>query len=112
MTASQDDPPAVPEWAPEHEVTAEIAGALIGRRFRELRGASVEPLATGWDNTVFLVAGEWAFRFPRRRIAVARVERELAVLPPSRRASRSRCPSPASRASRGRTSRGRSGAPG
>ncbi len=81
VTASQDDPPTVPEWAPEHEVTAEIAGALIGRRFRELRGASVEPLATGWDNTVFLVAGEWAFRFPRRRIAVARVERELAVLP-------------------------------
>jgi aminoglycoside phosphotransferase (APT) family kinase protein len=81
VTTPQDGPPPPPEWAPEHEVTAELAGTLIGRRFRGLRGAPVERLATGWDNTVFLVGGEWVFRFPRRRIAVAGVERELAVLP-------------------------------
>jgi aminoglycoside phosphotransferase (APT) family kinase protein len=73
--------PAAPEWAPEHEVTAELAATLIGRSFPELRDAPVERLATGWDNTVFLVAGQWVFRFPRRRIAVAGVEREMAVLP-------------------------------
>jgi aminoglycoside phosphotransferase (APT) family kinase protein len=46
-----------------------------------LRGAGVEPLDTGWDNTVFLVGGEWVFRFPRRRIALPGLEREVAVLP-------------------------------
>ncbi|WP_240809957.1 phosphotransferase [Actinomadura sp. WMMA1423] len=70
-----------PEWAPEREVTAELASALIGRRFPELRGAPVERLAAGWDNTVLLVGGEWAFRFPRRRMAIPGVEREIAVLP-------------------------------
>ncbi|WP_235036702.1 phosphotransferase [Actinomadura sp. K4S16] len=70
-----------PEWAPEREVTAGLAGALIGRRFPELRGAPVEGLAAGWDNTVFLVGGDWVFRFPRRQMAIAGVEREIAVLP-------------------------------
>ncbi|MEU9870822.1 phosphotransferase [Actinomadura sp. NPDC048021] len=70
-----------PEWAPEHEVTPELASTLIGRRFPELRGAPVERLATGWDNTVLLVGGDWVFRFPRRRMALAGVERETAVLP-------------------------------
>lgn len=81
MTTSADGPPPAPEWAPEREVGEETAAALIGERFAELRGAPVERLATGWDNTVFLVGGEWVFRFPRRRIAVAGVEREIAVLP-------------------------------
>ncbi|MEU8307864.1 phosphotransferase [Actinomadura sp. NPDC048955] len=70
-----------PEWAPEHEATPELASALIGRRFPELRGAPVERLATGWDNTVFLVGGDWVFRFPRRQMAIGGVEREIAVLP-------------------------------
>ncbi|WP_254716281.1 phosphotransferase [Actinomadura sp. WMMB 499] len=68
------------EWAAEHEITAETAAALVGERFPELRGAPVEPLATGWDNTVFRVGGDWAFRFPRRKIAVPGVEREIATL--------------------------------
>lgn len=62
-------------------MTPELASTLIGRRFPELRGAPVERLATGWDNTVLLVGGEWVFRFPRRRVAIAGVEREIAVLP-------------------------------
>ncbi|WP_121436155.1 phosphotransferase [Actinomadura pelletieri] len=81
MTARPDGPPPAPEWAPEREVTPELAAALVGRSFPGLRGASVERLATGWDNTVLLVGGRWAFRFPRRRIAVAGVEREIATLP-------------------------------
>lgn len=62
-------------------MTPELARTLIGRRFPELRGATVERLATGWDNTVLLVGGDWVFRFPRRRMALAGVERETAVLP-------------------------------
>ncbi|MBE1535944.1 phosphotransferase [Actinomadura algeriensis] len=68
------------EWAAEHEITADAAAELVGERFPELRGAPVEPLATGWDNTVFRVGGEWAFRFPRRKIAIPGVEREIATL--------------------------------
>lgn len=59
----------------------ELAGRLIARRFPELRGAPVERLASGWDNTVFLVGGDWVFRFPRRQMAIPGVEREIAVLP-------------------------------
>ncbi|NDU73677.1 phosphotransferase [Actinomadura sp. DSM 109109] len=70
-----------PEWAPEREVTAGLASTLIGREFPELRGAPVERLATGWDNTVFRVGDHWVFRFPRRGMAVPGVEREIAVLP-------------------------------
>ncbi|WP_131763962.1 phosphotransferase [Actinomadura fibrosa] len=81
MTSRPDGPSAAPEWAPEREITEEAAAALVGERFPELRGAAVERLATGWDNTVLLVAGEFAFRFPRRGIAVPGVRREIAALP-------------------------------
>ncbi|MFI0352218.1 phosphotransferase [Actinomadura sp. 9N407] len=72
---------SAPEWAPEHEVGAELAARLVGERWPEFRGVPVEPLAAGWDNTVFVVGGAWVFRFPRRSIAVPLLEREIAVLP-------------------------------
>ena len=37
--------------------------------------------AIGWDNTVWVTGGGVAFRFPRREIAVAGVEREIEFLP-------------------------------
>jgi aminoglycoside phosphotransferase (APT) family kinase protein len=70
-----------PVWAPEHVVSAADAAELVGEQFPRLRGARVEPLATGWDNTVHLVDGTWVFRFPRREFALPGVEREIAVLP-------------------------------
>lgn len=78
-----DDPgtAGTPEWAPERAVAVAQATELVGRRFAELSGAPVEPLATGWDNTVYLVGGEWVFRFPRRAMALPGVEREIAILP-------------------------------
>jgi aminoglycoside phosphotransferase (APT) family kinase protein len=54
---------------------------LIGTQFPALRGAQVTPLATGWDNTVFLVDHGLIFRFPRRAAAVPGLRREAAVLP-------------------------------
>ena len=57
------------------------ARALLGSRFPRFAGAEVALLATGWDNTVHLVDGEWLFRFPRREIALAGLRREIAVLP-------------------------------
>jgi aminoglycoside phosphotransferase (APT) family kinase protein len=35
----------------------------------------------GWDNSVWVLEEQWAFRFPRREIAIPGVERELDVLP-------------------------------
>ncbi|WP_067467687.1 phosphotransferase [Actinomadura macra] len=74
-------PDGTPEWAPEREITPETVARLLDEAFPDLRGAPVERLAAGWDNTVFLVDGAWAFRFPRREIAVPGVEREIAALP-------------------------------
>ena len=74
-------PVETPGWIAERLVTAAGAADLVGRQFPRLRGATVEPLTEGWDNTVHLVEGRWVFRFPRRAVALAGVEREIAVLP-------------------------------
>lgn len=68
-------------WTAERVVDAELARALLAAQFPELAGASLAPLGTGWDNTAWLVAGSWVFRFPRRPIAVPLIEREIALLP-------------------------------
>lgn len=68
-------------WSPERVVDLAEAAGLVGSRFPELRGAPVESLGEGWDNTVYLVGGEWVFRFPRRQVAVPLIEAEIRVLP-------------------------------
>jgi aminoglycoside phosphotransferase (APT) family kinase protein len=68
------------EWDAEIVVTPELARALIREQFPAL-GRTVEPFGSGWDNTAYLVDGELVFRFPRRRIAVPLIEREVRVLP-------------------------------
>jgi len=69
------------EWDADIEVDADRARRLIEARFGELRGVPIRPLATGWDNAVFVADDRWAFRFPRRAIAVPGVEREIEALP-------------------------------
>lgn len=69
------------QWDPERVVDLDRARALIGAQFAELAEAEVRPLAAGWDNTVFLVDDRWAFRFPRREIAIPLNAREIEVLP-------------------------------
>jgi len=69
------------EWDPEIEVDANHARSLIETQFPELGGATIAEVAAGWDNVVFLVDDRWAFRFPRRAIAIAGVEREIRTLP-------------------------------
>jgi aminoglycoside phosphotransferase (APT) family kinase protein len=71
----------MPEWDPEIEVDEERARALIDAQFPELRDTSIREVAAGWDNVVHLVDERWAFRFPRRAIAVPGVQREIEVLP-------------------------------
>jgi aminoglycoside phosphotransferase (APT) family kinase protein len=71
----------VPQWTPEIVVDEQLARHLLAAQFPELDLRSLRLLATGWDNTVWIVDERWAFRFPRREIAVPLLERELAVLP-------------------------------
>jgi len=71
----------MPEWDPEIEVDEERARALIDAQFPELRDTSIREVAAGWDNVVHLVDERWAFRFPRRAIAIPGVQREIEVLP-------------------------------
>ena len=53
----------MPQWSPEIVVDSALARRLIRERFPELDGAPIEPLGEGWDSTVWLVDGRWAFRF-------------------------------------------------
>ena len=71
----------MPEWDPEVEVDERLAAQLIASQFPDLADAPVRFLAAGWDNTVFTVDDRWAFRFPRRAVALSGIEREIAVLP-------------------------------
>jgi aminoglycoside phosphotransferase (APT) family kinase protein len=72
---------ALPIWHPEIVVDEATARALIRSQFPNIDAGSVEPLGFGYDNTAFLVDGTLVFRFPRRTIAVALIEREVTVLP-------------------------------
>jgi len=70
----------VREWSAEVVVDESLARRLLSQ-FPDLAVDSLELIAEGWDNAVWLVDGTWAFRFPRRSIAIPGVEREIAVLP-------------------------------
>jgi aminoglycoside phosphotransferase (APT) family kinase protein len=71
----------VPEWESEIVVGEDLARRLIAARFPSLDVTSLQPIGEGWDNTVWATADGVAFRFPRRKIAIPGVERELAMLP-------------------------------
>ena len=62
-------------------VDAALARQLIEEQFPDLVPARVAALGEGWDNCVFLVNGQWVFRFPRRAIAAPLIETEMRVLP-------------------------------
>jgi len=68
------------EWDADANVDAELAQVLV-EPFASLRGASLRPLAEGWDVAAWLVADRYVFRFPRRAAVVAALRREIALLP-------------------------------
>jgi aminoglycoside phosphotransferase (APT) family kinase protein len=70
----------VPEWSAEVVVDRPLARGLLAQ-VPELEVESLRPFAEGWDYAIWVVNETWAFRFPRRAIAVPGVEREIAVLP-------------------------------
>jgi aminoglycoside phosphotransferase (APT) family kinase protein len=71
----------VPEWDAEVAIDETLVRALLADQFPDLDAASARLLGEGWDNSVWAVEERWAFRFPRREIAIPGVEREIAVLP-------------------------------
>src|SRR5829696_7226663 len=54
------------EWDADANVDAELAQVLV-EPFASLRGASLRPLAEGWDVAAWLVADRYVFRFPAAR---------------------------------------------
>jgi aminoglycoside phosphotransferase (APT) family kinase protein len=70
----------VAEWDPDVVIDEVLVRALLAEQFPELDARSVRLVGEGWDNAVWLVDDTWAFRLPRRAIAVPLVARELAVL--------------------------------
>src|SRR5215470_9857768 len=71
---------AVPVWTPDLAVDEPLVRSLLAQ-FPELDGAPLRLLATGWDNSVWVVGERYAFRIPHREVAIPGVERELALLP-------------------------------
>lgn len=71
----------MPEWDAEVTIDEPLVRTLLAEQFPELDASSARLLGEGWDNAVWVVEDRFAFRFPRRQIAIPGVERELAVLP-------------------------------
>jgi aminoglycoside phosphotransferase (APT) family kinase protein len=68
-------------WSAEATVDEDLARRLIAGQFPQVEPGSLRLLGEGWDNTVWLVDDRWAFRFPRRGVAIPGFERELVALP-------------------------------
>jgi aminoglycoside phosphotransferase (APT) family kinase protein len=71
----------VREWSAEVTVDAELATRLIREQFPDVELRSISLLGEGWDNTMWLLDGEWVFRFPRRSSVLAGIQNELRLLP-------------------------------
>ena len=69
----------MPVWTAEVEVDEALVRRLLAQF--ALAGARLHKLAEGWDNSVWLVDERYAFRFPRRAVAIPGLEREIAALP-------------------------------
>jgi hypothetical protein len=60
----------VPDWDAEVAIDETLVQALLAEQFPELDAASARFIGEGWDNSVWAVEEVWAFRLPRRQIAV------------------------------------------
>jgi aminoglycoside phosphotransferase (APT) family kinase protein len=71
----------VTEWSAEVAVDEALVRGLVREQFPQLGLRSIRLLGEGWDNTVWLVDGEWVFHFPRRSVVVQGIENEVKHLP-------------------------------
>jgi aminoglycoside phosphotransferase (APT) family kinase protein len=70
----------MPTWTAEIVVDEPLVRHLLAQ-FPGLDPQSLRPFAEGWDYSIWAVDERWAFRFPRREMAVPGTRREIAVLP-------------------------------
>lgn len=70
-----------PLWEAERTVEPDVALDLVRAQFPDIPCEKIQALGTGWDNTAYLVDGQFVFRFPRRAIAVPLLEFERNTLP-------------------------------
>ena len=70
----------MPTWTAELVVDEPLVRSLLAQ-FPGLDPQSLRQFAEGWDYSIWVVDECWAFRFPRREMAVAGTRREIAVLP-------------------------------
>lgn len=68
-------------WESKGDLEVAAAATLITAACPELAPVQIELLGQGWDNQVFLVNGDWAFRFPRRDEALELQANEWRLLP-------------------------------
>ena len=69
----------MPDWDAEVSIDAAVVDALLSEQFPQLDASSARLLGEGWDNAVWVVEETWAFRFPRRQIAIPGVRRKLVL---------------------------------
>ena len=68
-------------WDAEITLARDDVRRLLSSQFPALLLHDLRLLAEGWDNAVWVVTDEWAFRFPRVSDAVPYLQTEIAVLP-------------------------------
>ncbi len=72
---------ANPRPAAELEITADLVRRLLAAQQPDLAGLPVEPLDSGWDNTLVRLGDELVARLPRRAAGAAIVVNEQRWLP-------------------------------
>lgn len=68
-------------WEAEKTIEPQEALKIIQEQFPEIGAKHIRFLASGWDNTAFLIDDQYIFRFPRREIALPLLETESILLP-------------------------------
>jgi aminoglycoside phosphotransferase (APT) family kinase protein len=69
------------EWDAEVILSEAEVSEIVQSYYPEFSNSRVVGYAEGWDNAAFLVDDAILFRFPRRKIAVDGLTREIALLP-------------------------------
>lgn len=72
---------ANPMPAAELEITPGLVRRLLAAQHPDLAGLEVEPLASGWDNTLFRLGDELVVRLPRRTLGASILVHEQRWLP-------------------------------
>jgi aminoglycoside phosphotransferase (APT) family kinase protein len=67
--------------AAEAEITADLVRRLLAAQHQDLAGLPVEPLANGWDNTLFRLGDALVARLPRRTLGANILVNEQRWLP-------------------------------